>query len=437
MSEVIKNENVFDVNKRFIDFAGLDYFWGQAKAYVDAQDAALGARIDKVAGDLSDLSSIVGELTGDAGAGASIADRINAAIEALKLDETYEKVGVAETKANAAKDAAIAAANLYADGLAKNYDASGSAAQALVDAKAYADGLASNYDAAGSAAAVLGTDADTADKATVYGVRAYVDSKDSTMDGRVAKLEKIDHDKLAADASAAAVATILDGAPEKFDTLKEVAQWIADSESAADAADLVTRVGALETNKADITYVDGLDTAIKARVKDLEDHKDDYVTADNTLATTLRGEIATAKSGAETTAASYTDGKVAEVSGTVATLSQTVADNLEAAKSHADGVAATAKTEAIADTVEKLKSYTNTTDMAALIAAAKAEAIADAKGKIDTLTETVNLKADKTYVDTQDANVLASAKGYAAAYTDQLFASVKFASETEIKGIFE
>lgn len=55
----------------------------------------------------------------------------DAAIEAAAADAT--------TKANAAKDAAEASAKAYADGLATNYDAAGSAAQALVDAKAYSD----------------------------------------------------------------------------------------------------------------------------------------------------------------------------------------------------------------------------------------------------------------------------------------------------------
>ena len=50
---------------------------------------------------------------------------------------------------------AQAAAEAYADGLAKNYDAAGSAAAAETAAKAYADGLAKNYDAAGSAANAL------------------------------------------------------------------------------------------------------------------------------------------------------------------------------------------------------------------------------------------------------------------------------------------
>ena len=101
--------------------------------------------------------------------------------------------------------------------------ASSEAAQALVDAKAYADGLAGNYDAAGTAAGL-----------------------NNAMDERVKVLEAIDHEKLATDAAASAVTTVLDGAPEKFDTLKEIATWIADSESATEAADLVTRVATLE-----------------------------------------------------------------------------------------------------------------------------------------------------------------------------------------------
>ena len=430
MSDVITNLNVFASDKRFVDFAGLDYFWDKAKKYVDDADTVLSGRIDKVAGDLSDLQSIVGELTGNAGAGQSIADRINAAIAALKLEETYEKVGVAETKANAAKDAAVAAANKYTDDEIAELDgkASGYAAQALADAKSYADGkfqVAGDYEAAGAAAQALAD------------AKSYADGLDTAMSGRVAVLEAIDHDQLAADASAAAVATILDGAPEKFDTLKEVAQWIADSETAASAADLVNRVKELEDTTATTEYVDGLNTTMSGRVDVLEAAKDNYVAADTELASTLRGEIATAKSGAISDAKDYTDGEITKVSGTVAELSGTVASNLTEVKSYADGVAATAKAEAIADTDTKLAGYTNTTDMAALIAAAKAEAIADAKGKIDSLTETVNLKADKTYVDSQDASVLASAKAYATTYTDQLFSSVKFASEAEIDGIFK
>lgn len=70
-------------------------------------------------------------------------------------------------------------AKTYADSLADNYDAAGSAANAETKAKAYADGLASNYDAAGSAAQAL-TDAkayaDTAESDAVATSKAYTES---------------------------------------------------------------------------------------------------------------------------------------------------------------------------------------------------------------------------------------------------------------------
>ena len=52
---------------------------------------------------------------------------------------------------------------------------------------AYAD--ATSFDAAGSASAVLGAEGDTADKATVYGVKAYAAGLDAAMDTRVDALE--------------------------------------------------------------------------------------------------------------------------------------------------------------------------------------------------------------------------------------------------------
>ena len=58
-----------------------------------------------------------------------------------------------KTYADDAADDAEKNAKSYADSLASNYDAAGSAAAAERAAKSYADGLAKNYDAAGSAAA--------------------------------------------------------------------------------------------------------------------------------------------------------------------------------------------------------------------------------------------------------------------------------------------
>ena len=135
---------------------------------------------------------------------ASIAEQ-NAKDFATGLVMDGEKVRFDEAGSAAA---AQSAAESYADGLATNYDAAGSAAAAQDAAQKYADGLATNYDAAGTAAGF-----------------------NTAMDERVVKLEAIDHDKLVADAIAAVVA----GADSDFDTLKEVADWIANDKDGAAA----------------------------------------------------------------------------------------------------------------------------------------------------------------------------------------------------------
>ena len=92
-------------------------------------------------------------------------DTVGSAAQALVDAKSYADGLVKDAQGNAkfdakgsattAKNEAIKAAKDYADGLAVNYDAKGSAATAEQNAKDYADGLASNYDAAGSAAQAL------------------------------------------------------------------------------------------------------------------------------------------------------------------------------------------------------------------------------------------------------------------------------------------
>ena len=157
--------------------------------------------------------------------------------------------------------------------------AAGAAAQALADAKAYVDGIVNDT---------------TADDGAVT----------KGLNSRIADLEAIDHDKLAADASVAAVATVLDGAPEKFDTLKEVAQWISDSETAASAADLVTRVATLEAIDHD-AYV-AADTALETSLKDYVDGKVDG-----------KFDAVGAAETAEQNAKSYADGLKTAIDGVI------------------------------------------------------------------------------------------------------------------------
>jgi hypothetical protein len=384
MAETI-NTNVFDSNKKFVDFSGLDYFWGKAKTYIDGVDASLSA---KVVANEKAIAAINGELDSLSGGAGSIQTQISNAIAALDLPNTYEAKGSA--------DAALVDAKAYVDGKVDGkFDAAGAAAQALTDAKAYADGLASDYDAAGSAAQAL-ADAKT-----------YVDGKDSAMDTRVKALEGINHDQLAADAASSAVATILDGAPGKFDTLKEVADWIASSESADSAADLVTRVSALEAIDHE-AYV-AADTQVLADAKSYVDGKVD-------------GKFDTEGSAAQALAdaKSYVDGKVD-------------------GKFDAVGAAATAKSEAIADADAKLALKANSADVYAkgtvdtMVSDAQAAAIAQAKADA---ADALKAYYTKTEVDNLLSTNSEGDRAYAKQYTDELFGSIKFAANSDIDALF-
>lgn len=112
-----------------------------------------------------------------------------------------------------------------------------------------------------------------------YRTSADQDVIDQDFEDRIADLEAIDHDQLAKDASAAAVATVLDGAPEKFNTLKEIAAWIAEADTAEDAASLVTRVSALEAIDHD-AYVDAdaeLKEALEGKINAINNHSHTFV----------------------------------------------------------------------------------------------------------------------------------------------------------------
>lgn len=233
--------------------------------------------------------------------------------------------------------------------------------------------LAETYEAKGDAAK-----AETAAK-------AYTDEKNTAMDTRVKVLEDKDYEGIAATAAASAVANVVDGAPTSFDTLKEIAEWIADSESAASAADLVTRVSALEALDHD-AYV-----AADAEV--LQDAKD------------------------------YADG---------------LAVNYEAAGAAATAAAA-AKSEAIADADGKLALKANAADVYVKdtvdtkVSSAQAAAIAQAK--LDA-AEALKAYYTKTEVDNLLSTNSTGDRAYAKQYTDELFGSFQFAANSDIDALF-
>lgn len=396
MAETI-NTNVFDANKKFVDFSGLDYFWTKAKTYIDGVDATMSAKVvtlentvgDSTKGLVKDVKSIQDELNSLSGGAGSIATQIDNAIAALDLPNTYE------AKGDAAK--AEAAAKAYADGLAGNYEVAGAAKTAEDNAKSYADSLAKNYDAAGTAAGL-----------------------DAAMDTRVVKLEAIDHDKLAADAAAAAVAGVIDGAPESFDTLKEVAAWIANNDHASDVATLMTDVENLKKIDHD-AYVEA-DKTVLADAKAYADGLAVNYDAAGAAATALAD------------AKSYADGKFQ------------VAGNYEVAGA-ADAALAAAKADA-ADLYQPKGSYeaAGTADAAiaalkladtyeAKGAAADAQAAAIAQAKLDA-AEALKGYYTKGEVDNLLATNSTGDRAYAKQYTDELFGSIKFAANSDIDALF-
>ena len=135
---------------------------------------------DKTA-DITALQGLVGD--------TKVSTQIANAIAALKLDETYEAKGAADTvKAALLGDAATdynTLGKLEDAVLAVKATAESKTTMAEVEAKNYA----TKTEAQGYANAVLGADTDNADSKTVYGARKYADSLNSAMDGRVDALE--------------------------------------------------------------------------------------------------------------------------------------------------------------------------------------------------------------------------------------------------------
>lgn len=399
MAEVI-NTNVFDTTKKFVDFAGLDYFWDKAKAYVDAEDAKLAARIKANEDAISSINDELNSLSGGAG---SIATQIDNKIAALDLPNTYEAKGSAAT--------ALADAKTYADEeiakLADEYDALGSAAAVAGDLDTHVDDTTvhitaderASWNTAKNQITAFLKDADMTEKAvdTLAELQTYMETDGAAateLVGRVAALEAIDHDtyKAADEALAAAMKAANDlayDAKGAADAAKTAANSYTDQK--------ITDLGMADYAKtADVnTAIAGVEAAYKA--------------ADTALETSLKAYADQAEADAVTTANAYAD---------------SLAGNYDA-----KGSAAQALADAKADADAKLANYTKTTEMTAAIEAAKNAAIADADTK---LADYYNKKT----IDTKLSENSAADQAYAKAYTDALFDSFQFAGTTDIDAIF-
>jgi len=147
---------------------------------------------NKVSANEADIAALE-ELVGTTG----VADQITAAIEAaLKVDSVDKYALASDLTAAIARIAALEAkAHEHANKAELDKIADGDVAKwnaAEQNAKDYADGLASNYDAAGSAEQAL-TDAkayaDQAEADAVSAAQTYTDGKNTAMDTRVTAVE--------------------------------------------------------------------------------------------------------------------------------------------------------------------------------------------------------------------------------------------------------
>ena len=269
-------EETKDLVKQFLSKEGLQYYDGKIKSFVaeqiaDAKDYADGL----VTGEDGSRFDAAGSAAQALAAAKAYADGLATNYDAAGSAAAAEDAAKAEMETRGLKEGEVLGTAAYAD--TTDFDAAGSAAaaQAAAEATAAADATAKANAAQAAAEATAAADATTKADAALAAAKEYAEGLNTAMDTRVQVLEAIDHDKLAADASAAAVATVLDGAPEKFDTLKEVAQWISDSETAASAADLVTRVAALEA--IDHEAYKGADETVLANAKAYTDNEIDEI----------------------------------------------------------------------------------------------------------------------------------------------------------------
>lgn len=183
------------------------------------------------------VTEVDGKLTAVSVSESDIASAalLGTAEDAATANTAFGKAAAAKAAADEAKAAATTAeqnAKSYADGLAVNYDAAGSAAQALEDAKDYADSLV--YD-------------DSALEGRVKANEDAIGVLNGEGEGSVKK------------SVADAIAGVVASAPEDFDTLKEVADWIASDTTGA------------AKMQADIAKLQGADTVEGSVAKSVKD----------------------------------------------------------------------------------------------------------------------------------------------------------------------
>lgn len=270
-------------------------------------------------------ANLVGDVTGNASTASALETARTIELTgditgSVSFDGSADVQLATTLNANFATDAEVAAAQAaaestaasYADSLAVNYDAAGSASAAEAAANTYTDGeivtaltTAQGYADAAEADAIstAASDATTKANAAEQNAKDYADGLASNYDAAGSAA--------AAEAAAntytdSAVANLVDGAPALLDTLNELAAAIADNPNyATDVANLIS-------TKADTSYVDSeisdLDTAAQGYANTAQTNAQAY--ADG-LASNY--DAAGSAAAAQTAAEGYADGLAGDI----------------------------------------------------------------------------------------------------------------------------
>ena len=297
----------------------------------------------------------------------------------------------------------------YADGLAKNYDAAGSAATAESNAKAYADGLAGNYDAAGSAAAVdakLTTEVGraTGEEARIEGLANAAQGKADANEAAIAAInnETTGILKKAKDYTDAEVAKV----QGEVDALEGLVGELPENTT---ATTVIGYVDAKTSGIASDERVNAIDERLTQAEKDIDAIEADYLTSADK--TELEGKVT-----AEENARKAADEELAADIKAIADDYLKAADKNELTQAIADAKAdaiATVLGEGVDEDFDTLKEVAewilSDTSGAAKLQTEVAQLIIDvdaveermdtAEGDIDALEEEVAKKVNKTAYD--------------------------------------
>lgn len=211
-----------------------------SKAKGDAEYTTEVAVINIPKYDDTDLKTRVGSLEGLVG-NTAVAAQITAAIEALKLADTYEAKGAAKAVQGETTSTVKSVEDALNTYKSSNDTAVAAAKKAGDDAQADVDALAGKVGTVAEGKTVVQM-IEEAKTAATY--------DDTALAGRVTTLEGSDAGKSARAIAAEETAKIVAGADTSFDTLKEISDWISGHKT--DAAAMNSAILALEAIVAGI-----------------------------------------------------------------------------------------------------------------------------------------------------------------------------------------